>query len=115
MRRIVEQLLQIPTATKIPIILFTKGGGSWLPEIAASGCHALGLDWATEIDHARRLVGNQVALQGNLDPCVLYSSDEVIRSEVKKVLEKFGKGSGHVFNWAMAYTSMLTRTKSRSW
>lgn len=98
MQQIVEKLLQLQTEIKIPIILFTKGGGNWLTEIAATGCHAVGLDWTTEIDQARSLVGDKVALQGNLDPSVLYGSDEVIRTEVKKVLEKFGKGNGHVFN-----------------
>ncbi len=98
MQRIVERLIQTMPASEVPIILFTKGGGNWLTEIANTGCHAIGLDWTTEIDHARALVGDKVALQGNLDPTVLYGSDEVIRSEVKKVLRKFGKGNGHVFN-----------------
>ena len=98
MQKIVERLLQVQSETEVPIILFTKGGGNWLTEMAASGCHALGLDWTTEIDQARSTVGEKVALQGNLDPTVLYGSDEVIRAEVKKVLDKFGQGSGHVFN-----------------
>ena len=98
MKTIVEKLLQINTRSEVPIILFTKGGGNWLIEMAETGCHALGLDWSTEIDRARSLVGEKVALQGNLDPTVLYGSDETIYSEVKKVLEKFGHGSGHVFN-----------------
>ncbi len=98
MKKIVEKLLQLKTETEVPVILFTKGGGNWLPEMAATGCHGLGLDWTTEIDHARSLVGEKVALQGNLDPAVLYGSDKVIRNEVNKVLDKFGQGSGHVFN-----------------
>ncbi len=98
MRRIVAQLLQIKTEHRVPIILFTKGIGNELPDIAATGCHAVGVDWTTELDQARALVGTQVALQGNLDPAVLYASDQVIRREVKKVLEKYGQGSGHVFN-----------------
>ena len=98
MQKIVQELLQIKTDVDIPIILFTKGGGSWLVEIASTGCHAVGLDWAIEIDHAHSLVGDKVALQGNLDPSVLYAPDDVIRSEVKKVLEKFGKKNGHIFN-----------------
>ena len=82
----------------VPIILFTKGGGNWLPEIAATGCHAVGLDWTADIDQARSLIGNKVALQGNLDPTILYADDNTIRDEVKKVLDNFGNGSGHIFN-----------------
>lgn len=98
MRIIVENLLQEYPENQVPIILFTKGGGNWLPEIAATGCHAIGLDWTADMDKARSLVGDKVALQGNLDPTVLYASNEVIRDEAKKVLDKFGKGSGHIFN-----------------
>ena len=98
MQKIVKELKNLPSTKNVPIVLFTKGGGNWLNEMAATGCEALGLDWTTEIDHARTQVGDKVALQGNLDPCVLYGSDDVIREEVKKVLGKYGKGSGHVFN-----------------
>lgn len=98
MRIIVENLLQEYPENQVPIILFTKGGGNWLPEIAATGCHAIGLDWTADMDKARSLVGDKVALQGNLDPTVLYASNEVIRDEANKVLNKFGKGSGHIFN-----------------
>lgn len=98
MQKIVSELKKLSSAQDVPIVLFTKGGGNWLNEMAATGCHALGLDWTTEIDQARTQVGDKVALQGNLDPCVLYGSDDVIREEVKKVLNKFGKGNGHVLN-----------------
>jgi len=98
MKTIVEKLLQNTSDSQVPIILFTKGGGNWLPEIAATGCHAIGLDWTSDIDHARSLVGGKVALQGNLDPTILYATDDVIYNEVKKVLDKYGKGSGHIFN-----------------
>ncbi len=98
MQKIVQALKNNPSTKHVPIVLFTKGGGNWLNEMAATGCDALGLDWSTEIDHARAQVGNKVAIQGNLDPCVLYGSDNVIREEVKKVLSKFGKGNGHVLN-----------------
>jgi len=82
----------------IPIILFTKGGGQWLGQLANTGCDALGIDWTCDLAVARAQVGNQVALQGNLDPAILRTSSACIRSEVKKVLAAFGKGSGHVFN-----------------
>ncbi|MBA2650832.1 MAG: uroporphyrinogen decarboxylase [Tatlockia sp.] len=83
---------------QIPIILFTKGGGQWLQQMAATNCDALGLDWTTELSVARALVGEKLALQGNLDPSVLLSNPECIRKQVKKVLASFGHGSGHVFN-----------------
>jgi uroporphyrinogen decarboxylase len=82
----------------IPNILFTKNGGQWLEKMAQTGCNALGIDWTTNIGEARRRVGHQVALQGNLDPCVLHSSPEVIRQAVHQVLADFGPHPGHVFN-----------------
>lgn len=98
MRHIVSELSKIETPDPVPVILFTKGVGHGLADLAASGCHAVGLDWTTELDRARALVGSRVALQGNLDPAVLYAPDPVIRREVRRVLETYGQGSGHVFN-----------------
>ncbi len=98
MQRIVSELLRIKTEHQVPIILFSKGISNQLPDIAATGCHAVGLDWTMELDHARALIGTRVALQGNLDPAVLYAPDQVIRNEVKKILNKYGQGTGHVFN-----------------
>jgi uroporphyrinogen decarboxylase len=80
------------------VILFTKGGGQWLEAMAETGADALGLDWTTDLDEARRRVGDKVALQGNMDPTVLYASPERIRQEVATVLESYGSGSGHIFN-----------------
>jgi uroporphyrinogen decarboxylase len=80
------------------VVLFTKGGGQWLEMMAETRCDALGLDWTTNIGDARRRVGHQVALQGNLDPCVLYASPARIREEVATVLADFGSGNGHIFN-----------------
>lgn len=82
----------------MPAILFTKGGGQWLEAMADTGADALGLDWTTDIGSARARVGDRVALQGNLDPSVLYASPERIRQEVEAVLQSFGQGSGHIFN-----------------
>lgn len=82
----------------IPVILFTKGGGQWLREMADSGCDALGLDWTVNLASARAQVGHKVALQGNLDPNVLLSNPQCIRQEVERVLASFGSGVGHVFN-----------------
>ena len=83
---------------RIPTVLFTKGGGLWLEEMAATGYDALGLDWQTDIHRARARVGDKVALQGNLDPMALYAKPEIITEKVKNILQKYGNGSGHVFN-----------------
>lgn len=83
---------------RIPSVVFTKGGGLWLEHIADSGCDAVGLDWTVDIGEARRRAGGKVALQGNLDPAVLFSTPEVIVAEVKRILAAYGDGSGHVFN-----------------
>ena len=98
MRQIVEGLSQASTHPAIPIILFTKNGGAWLESMADTGCHALGLDWTIDIGEARQRVGTRVALQGNMDPSVLYASPERIRAEVGEILAAYGKGNGHVFN-----------------
>lgn len=98
MAKIVNGLKRENDGRKVPVILFTKGGGQWLESMAQTGCDALGLDWTTDIDDARARVGHQVAIQGNMDPCILYASPERIREEVAVILEKFGQGSGHVFN-----------------
>ncbi|MBA3537677.1 MAG: uroporphyrinogen decarboxylase [Tatlockia sp.] len=83
---------------QIPIILFTKGGGQWLRQMAETGCAAIGLDWTCELSAARAQVGEKVALQGNLDPSVLLSNPGCIKTQVKQVLASFGHGSGHIFN-----------------
>jgi uroporphyrinogen decarboxylase len=83
---------------KVPTVLFTKGGGQWLESMAGIGYDALGLDWQTDIHHARMRVGSKVALQGNMDPITLYANSEVIREKVGSILNKYGSGTGHVFN-----------------
>ncbi len=83
---------------RVPSIVFTKGGGLWLESIAGSGCDAVGLDWTVDIGEARQRVGQKVALQGNLDPAVLFAGPDVIAAEVENVLSGFGQGAGHVFN-----------------
>ncbi|NGP52404.1 uroporphyrinogen decarboxylase [Thioalkalivibrio sp. XN8] len=98
MQRIVDSLTRVADGRKVPVVLFTKGGGPWLEVMADTGCDGLGVDWTTDLSEARAKVGDRVALQGNLDPAVLYASPEVIREEVRQVLESFGHGSGHVFN-----------------
>jgi uroporphyrinogen decarboxylase len=98
MTRIVEKLKANESTHDVPVVLFTKGGGQWLEDMAESGCDALGIDWTTDLSDARSRVGHRVALQGNIDPCVLYASADKIRQEVAKVLDSFGAGNGHVFN-----------------
>jgi uroporphyrinogen decarboxylase len=97
-QRILQQLIRERDGRRIPVIWFTKNGGQWLEQQAAAGFDALGLDWTVNLSDARRRVGEQVALQGNLDPSVLLGSEDTIRSEVRRVLSEFGPGSGHVFN-----------------
>jgi uroporphyrinogen decarboxylase len=98
MESIVKGLVRESEGRRVPVILFTKGGGFWLEKMAATGCDALGIDWTLSLAEARRRVGDRVALQGNMDPCALYASPERIRAEVGLVLESFGQGPGHVFN-----------------
>ncbi len=98
MKQIVDGLIREQDGARVPCIGFTKGGGLWLESIADSGCDAIGLDWTVDIGEARRRVGDKVALQGNLDPAVLFSNPETIRAEVGKILHSYGHGSGHVFN-----------------
>ncbi|MBB3047780.1 uroporphyrinogen decarboxylase [Litorivivens lipolytica] len=98
MQKIVDGLIKEHDGRKIPCILFTKNGGLWLESIAASGCQAVGLDWTINIGEARKRIGDKVALQGNMDPTMLYASPERIRQEVATILESFGHGTGHVFN-----------------
>jgi uroporphyrinogen decarboxylase len=84
--------------TRVPSIVFTKGGGGWLEAMADLGCDALGLDWTVDLGAARARVGHKVALQGNLDPTVLLSSADAVERETRRVLASFGSGDGHVFN-----------------
>jgi uroporphyrinogen decarboxylase len=87
-----------PDGSYVPAVFFTKGGGLWLEPMADAGADGLGVDWTVNLDEARNRVGHQVAIQGNLDPCILYASPEVIRREVANVLAEYGQGPGHVFN-----------------
>tara|TARA_B100000686_G_scaffold338354_1_gene410769 strand:- start:681 stop:1742 length:1062 start_codon:yes stop_codon:yes gene_type:complete len=98
MKQILTGLKREYDGERIPNVTFTKGGGLWLESIAESGCDALGLDWTINIAEARNRVGHKVALQGNLDPAILFSTPEVITTEVERILKDYGSGSGHVFN-----------------
>jgi uroporphyrinogen decarboxylase len=101
MRKVVAKLQREKDGVRIPSIVFTKGGGLWLDEMAGIGADALGLDWTVNLGRARAQVGDKVALQGNLDPAILFAGPEQIRAEVENALASYGTpsaGHGHVFN-----------------
>lgn len=101
LQQVMQQLKRTQDGVAIPAIVFTKGGGLWLEQIADIGADAVGLDWTVNLGQARARVGHKVALQGNLDPNVLFAGPEQIRNEVSKLLNSFGRHdgkSGHVFN-----------------
>ncbi|MRX27640.1 uroporphyrinogen decarboxylase [Kangiella sp. HZ709] len=98
MQKIVDGLTREYDGQKIPVTLFTKGAGDWLDLMAATGCDCLGVDWTTNLADAKNKVQGKVALQGNMDPSILYGTEHRIREEVSKILASYGQGSGHVFN-----------------
>ncbi len=98
MQKIVDGLKREHQGQKIPVTLFTKGAGAWLDIMAETGCDCLGVDWSTNLADARVRVADKVALQGNMDPSILYGSEQRIREEVSKILASYGQGHGHVFN-----------------
>jgi uroporphyrinogen decarboxylase len=104
-RRVLRQLLREHDGQRIPAIVFTKGGGPWLEQIADVGADVVGLDWTMDLGAARARIGDRVALQGNLDPCVLFAPPQVVREQARRVLDAFGppqspdgRWAGHVFN-----------------
>lgn len=99
MQQIVDGLIREHEGRQVPVILFTKNGGQWLDKIAQTGCDAAGCDWTTTLAEARAKVNDKIALQGNVDPCILYAQPDRIHEEVEKTLASYGKAqSGHVFN-----------------
>jgi uroporphyrinogen decarboxylase len=108
MQRIVDQLIREKDGQKIPVVLFTKGGGMWLQDIANTGCDAVGLDWSVDIHLARQQIGDRVALQGNLDPAIMATTPDIIKQEVARILADFGHGNGHVFNLGHGITPNIT-------
>jgi uroporphyrinogen decarboxylase len=98
MARIVDALKADPHACDLPVVLFSKGAGQHLAEMAGTGCAALGVDWTMDLAAARLAVAGKVALQGNLDPAVLRANPDVIRREARAVLDSYGNHPGHVFN-----------------
>ena len=98
MAQVIAALTRKSEGRRVPNIVFTKGGGAWLPKIAAIGCDAVGVDWTTDLSDARQAVAGRVALQGNLDPSALFATPETLRTETLRVLDSYGPGAGHVFN-----------------
>ncbi len=89
---------EIRQSTQTPVILFSMGGMDHLIQLADSPAHVLGVDWNTDLAQAKKLFGDEFALQGNLDPTVLYGDRSAIGREVERVLQVFGAESGHIFN-----------------
>ena len=98
LKRVVAGIKRSHGGDVVPNIVFTKGGGLWLEDIAATGCDAVGIDWTADIGVARNRIGDRAALQGNLDPAILFAEPAVIRKHAHGILQSFGTGTGHVFN-----------------
>jgi len=98
MQRIIAGLRREHDGERVPVIMFTKGGGQWLEAQAEAGADALGLDWTTDIGLARQRVGHKVALQGNFDPTALFAQPAAIAREAERILDSYGPYPGHVFN-----------------
>lgn len=98
MAKIVDGLTRENDGRRVPVTLFTKNAGMWLEAIANTGCDGVGLDWTINIADAKARIGDKVALQGNMDPSMLYAPAERIEQEVQHILAGFGQGNGHVFN-----------------
>jgi uroporphyrinogen decarboxylase len=103
--RVLGQLHRTHDGVEIPRIVFTKGGGLWLEEMGQLDCQALGLDWTVNLGRARKAVGHRMALQGNLDPNVLFAPPQQIEAETRRLLDSFGaphtgtgQGPSHIFN-----------------
>lgn len=99
-KKVIDQLICENDGEVVPSIVFTKGGGEWISEIASIGCNAVGLDWTVNLARARAAVGDHVAIQGNMDPLVLFGDEAAIRREARRLMDSFGKiaEGGHVFN-----------------
>ena len=95
----------------IPKIIFTKGGGQWIDQQIIARPDAIGLDWQTSLKKAREITNDKIALQGNMDPAILLGSDKKIEEAVKKVLDDYGRGEGHIFNLGHGITQFTDPDK----
>jgi len=107
MQRIISGLTREKDGQQIPVILFSKACNIHLAAQAASGCDAIGVDWTISLNEARKMIGENVALQGNLDPAALLSEPEGLRRAVADVLASYGNGHGHVFNLGHGITPQV--------
>lgn len=98
MKHVVAALKLIPSCQDVPVIMFTKQGAPWYEAMASSGAHAIGVDWTMCLSDVRKRVGPECVLQGNLDPFVLYGSNEHIEHQVKLLLDDAGSEGKHIFN-----------------
>ena len=101
-KKVVDGLIREHDGRRVPVIVFTKGGGQWLEDIIHCGADGLGVDWTVNMGRARQRLQDKVALQGNMDPMVMFGGEEAVRREVRRVIDDFGpvtQGSGHVFNF----------------
>src|SRR5690625_3399147 len=100
-KKVVAGLQREHNGARIPVVVFTKGGGQWLEDIEKCGADALGVDWTVNLAQARQRVGDRVALQGNMDPMEMFDGHEASRKETSRVIVDFGTvgEGGHVFNF----------------
>jgi len=96
--QVIKNLKRENEGRRVPSILFTKGGYPWLAAMLESGSAAIGLDWTADPREARKLAAGRVALQGNLDPAALFAPPEKVRAAARRVVDRFGRAPGHVFN-----------------
>ena len=97
-RAVLAKIKKEHDGVRIPRIVFTKGGGMWLDDMATLDCEVLGLDWTVNLARARKVLGATHTLQGNIDPNVLFANPAQIEDQVRQVLSSFGSPGGHVFN-----------------
>ena len=109
--KVILDNLDILGYENIPKIIFTKGGGQWIDQQIIARPDAIGLDWQTSLKKAREITNDKIALQGNMDPAILLGSDKKIEEEVKKVLDDYGRGEGHIFNLGHGITQFTDPDK----
>jgi uroporphyrinogen decarboxylase len=109
--KVIVQNLNLMGYEDIPKIIFTKGGGQWLKQQVSANPNAIGLDWQTSLSEARKITNNKVALQGNMDPSILLGSEKNIEHAVKKILDDYGEGEGHIFNLGHGITQFTEPEK----
>ncbi len=102
------------TQGRAPIVVFCKGANHSLTEIANTTCDVVGLDWTIDIDDAKALIGDQVALQGNMDPGLLYAPEYVIKARVEEIAERMGSPVGHIFNLGHGITPEVQPDRARA-